>query len=222
MNFTLERVTGPEIEPVTLAEMKRHLRCQEGVEVQDADITALIVAAREWVEDYTARSLIDQTWRLTIGDHLRGDAVRGYSLPIFAGGFGRHEWLHWMRRGEILLRRAPVIAVTSFKSIDRAGVEADVDGANYQLREADSKWPRLVQMSGMPWPTGAIKIEFRAGFVDRHGSPKEDAAKVPTRFKQAMKLWAEANYDRDQYMMELLLKVAEQIVKSERSDLSVA
>jgi hypothetical protein len=37
-----------------------------------------------------------------------------------------------------------------------------------------------------------------------------------------MKLWAEANYDRDQYMMELLLKVAEQIIKPERADLSLA
>jgi hypothetical protein len=221
MKFTLERVTQPEIEPVTLAEMKRHLRCQEGVEIQDADITALIVAAREWAEDYTARALIDQTWRLTIGDHLQGDQVRGYDLPIFSGGFSRHEWLGWMHRGEIMLRRSPILAVTSFKSIDAAGAKADVGTDTYSLREADSKWPRLVLMSGT-WPSGTLEIEFRAGFATRIGSPKDDASVVPTRFRQAMKLWAEANYDRDQYMMELLLKVAEQIIKPERADLSLA
>ena len=37
-----------------------------------------------------------------------------------------------------------------------------------------------------------------------------------------MKLWAEANYDRDPVMMPLLLDVAEQIVKPERADLSIA
>jgi hypothetical protein len=222
MNFTLERVSCPEIEPVTLVEMKRHLRCQDGVTIQDGDITALIVAAREWVEDYTARALIDQTWRLTIGDYLHGDRVRGYNLPIFAGGFSRHEWLRWMRRGEIILRRSPILGVTSFKSIDAAGMVTNVDTATYSLREADSKWPRLALINGVTWPTGTLEIEFRAGFASRIGSPKEDASVVPTRFKQAIKLWAEANYDRDQFMMELLLKVAEQIIKPERADLSVA
>jgi hypothetical protein len=222
MNFTLERVTQPDIEPVTLAEMKRHLRCQDGVTVQDDDITALIVAAREWVEDYTARALIDQTWLLTIGDHLQGDRVRGYNLPIFSGGFSRHEWLRWMRRGEIMLRRSPILAVTSFKSIDAAGVVSNAETDTYALREPKSKWPRLVLMNGVTWPTGTLQIEFRAGFANRIGSPKDDASVVPTRFRQAMKLWAEANYDRDQFMMALLLKVAEQIIKPERADLSLA
>ncbi len=222
MNFTLERVTGPEIEPVTLAEMKRHLRCYSDLTTEDDDITALIVAAREWVEDYTGRALIDQAWRLTIDGHLHGDRVLGFNEPKFVGGFGRLEWLHWMRRGEILLRRAPVIAVTSFKSIDAAGVETEIASVGYALREADSKWPRIVPLSGTTWTAGGLKIEFRAGFADRLGSPKQDASKVPTRFKQAMKLWAEANYDRDPVMMPLLLGVAEQIVKPERADLSIA
>ena len=222
MNFTLERVTGPDIEPVTLEEMKKHLRCYASITDEDDDISALIVTAREWVEDYTARALIDQSWRLTIDANLHGDRVRGFNEPRFGGGFGRMEWLHWMRRGEILLRRAPVIAVTSFKSIDAAGVETDIDSAGYALREADSKWPRLVPLSGTTWTTGTLKIEFRAGFADRLGSPKQDATRVPTRFKQAMKLWAEANYDRDPVMMPLLLGVAQQLVKPERSDLSIA
>ena len=61
MNFVLERLTQPEMEVVTLAEMKRHLRLFSSVTDEDADITALIVAAREWVEDYTGRVLVDQT-----------------------------------------------------------------------------------------------------------------------------------------------------------------
>lgn len=233
MNFTLERVSQPDIEPVTLAEMKRHLRCFLSVTDEDDDITALIVAAREWVEDYTARALIDQTWRLTLGSRLSGysiggDRVSGYTpgLGFGCGWFGERDWLHWMRSGEIMLRKAPIIALTSFVSVDQAGAETAIDPASYELREANSKWPRLVPLNGISWPTTGIfagfRVTFRAGFADRTGSPQQDASVVPTRFKQAMKLWAEANYDRDPVMMPLLLDVAQQIVKPERADLSIA
>jgi uncharacterized phiE125 gp8 family phage protein len=199
MKYSLERIAGPDIEPVTLAEMKRHLRCQEDVEVQDADITALIVAAREWVEGYTGRALIDQTWRLTV-DEIAGDAVQ-----------------------RILLRRSPVIALTKVSSLDAVGAETELPLAAFAVQEPGSKWPWFFHDGADSWSPGSIlKIEFRAGFVDRSGSPQQDATDVPTRFKQAIKMWAEAAYDRDQYMMELLFKVAEEIAKPERADLQIA
>src|ERR1019366_2460869 len=141
MNFTLERVTDPDIEPVTLEEMKRHLRCFMTVTDEDDDIMALIVAAREWVEDYTARALIDQTWRLTLGSCLGGysiggDRVSGYTpgLGFGRGWFGERDWLHWMRSGEIMLRKAPIIALTSFVTVDQAGVETQIDPSSFELR----------------------------------------------------------------------------------------
>ena len=224
MKFTLERVTEPEIEPIDLAEMKRHLRCFAEVTTEDADITTLIAGAREWVEDYTGRALIDQTWRLTLDGRrhawLGGDRVGGYSPgPV---GFGEREWRHWIARGEILLRRAPILAVTSFVSVDAAGIESDIDPATFALREADSKWPRIVPLNGVTWPAGTLRIEFRAGFADRLGSPQQGAEQVPVRLLQAMKLWAESMYDRDPVMMPLLLNVAERLVKSERAESQIA
>ncbi|MBE0615147.1 MAG: hypothetical protein IH604_15855 [Burkholderiales bacterium] len=198
MNYSLERVSEPDIEPVTLVEMKRHLRCQEGVEVQDDDITGLIVAAREWVENYTGRALIDQTWCLTVGDIGEGAVQR------------------------ILLRRSPVIALTKVSSVDAAGVETELTLTDYAVREAGSKWPWFFNAGSETWNPRTLRIEFRAGFVDRSGSPPEDVNLVPVRFKKAMLLWAEALYDRDQFMMELLLKVAEEVIKPERADLQLA
>jgi hypothetical protein len=229
MNFLFERVTEPSIEPVTLAEMKRHLRAFMSVTDDDDDITNLIVAAREWVEDYTGRALIDQTWRLSLvnrsGYSVGGDRVSGYT-PGLRGWWGQRDWDHWMRSGEIMLRKAPILALSEFVSVDQAGIETAVDPLSYELREPDSKWPRIVPLNGITWPTCGVfagfRITFRAGFCDLTGSPKEDATVVPVRFKQAMKLWAEANYDRDPVMMPLLLNVAEQIVKPERADLSIA
>ena len=54
------RVTDePDVEPVTLDDMKLHLRVE--CTADDTLITALIVAARQWCEDYEHRAYITQT-----------------------------------------------------------------------------------------------------------------------------------------------------------------
>lgn len=227
MRFTLERVSGPELEPVTLAEMKLHLREFTSVTANDATINALIVAAREWAEDYTGRALIDQTWRLTIdASVIGGDVVSGFQGPNFGTGApaSRYEWLGWMRRSEIMLHKAPVLALLSFKSVDDAGVETDVPAASYALREATSKWPRVVALNGATWVVGygGLRLTYRAGFSDQTFSPQQGLDVVPERFKQAIKLWVEANYDRDPNQMDKLLATAELLIKSERVELQLA
>ena len=52
-------ITAPTAEPITLAEAKLHLRVNNSVE--DALITALITASRQFVEGYTWRPLMTQT-----------------------------------------------------------------------------------------------------------------------------------------------------------------
>lgn len=60
---TLSRQTQPAVEPVTLAEARAHLRVDDTN--SDAEIAAMIRAAREWVESYLDRSLVDTQWRVT-------------------------------------------------------------------------------------------------------------------------------------------------------------
>src|ERR1035437_607104 len=195
MRFSLERITQPEIEPVLLADMKIHLRTFADDTSENTMIEGLIVAAREWVEDYTGRALIDQTWRLTMhgraGVTFGGDIVSGHRGPGPVNyGFYSGLWV-WGRHGEIMLRKAPVLAITKFVSVDQAGAETAVDPTTYELREADSKWPRIVALNGASWSswlTGDLRIEFRAGFADRLGSPEQGAEMVPVRLIQAMKL----------------------------------
>ena len=227
MIFTLERVTQPEVEPVTLAEMKRHLRAFAQATSLDNDISALIVAAREWAEDYTGRALIDQMWRLTLSSrhgHPVGDMVGGFKGPGQYPHLYRGIW-RWGRHGEIMLRKAPVLELTSFVSVDAAGTETRIDPATYELREANSKWPRLVALNGATWSTWLareFRIEYRAGFADRTGSPEHGGEMVPERFLLAIKLYAESMYDRDPKTITLLLDVAERLLKQERSDLQIA
>jgi uncharacterized phiE125 gp8 family phage protein len=161
--WTLQRLTGPNLEPVTLTEAKAQMR----VDTTDEDDfhTALIVVAREWCEWYTGRALIDQTWQMRL---------EGYSA---AEGFA--------------LRRSPVIAIDSF-FYDVNGVATELDDTTYVLDGAGTKWPRLLLAHGKTWPNSfwekPLTIQFRAGYANRAASPTEGAEKVPSAFKHAIKM----------------------------------
>lgn len=210
MNFVLELVSGPNIEPVTLTELKRHLRVEHTND--DDDITALIVAGREWVEDYTGRILIDQTWRLTLtyANTLASRMLTPVTVDQVTSA------------SEILLRKSPVLSIDSVVTVDSAGDETTVAADTYELREADSKWPKIFGLNGTTWTADTTKIVFRAGYANRTLSPTETASVVPTRFKQAIKLWAEAHYDRDERTMQMLLDAAKNTIAPERTNLQIA
>lgn len=213
MRYVLERVTNPETEPVTLAQMKTHLGEYDDVTTRDDDVTQIIQTAREWVEDFTGRALIDQRWRITFGDLAAVDPVLEPACAC-----ARSE-----ERGEhVYLRKSPVIALVSFVSVDADGVETAVDADSYELQDADSKWPRVVAKNGAIWATGLYRIVYRAGYADRDVSPAEGAEVVPARFLQAIKLYGEAIYDRDEKMMQVLIDTATSLIRSERVELGFA
>lgn len=216
--YLLERVSGPSSEPITLAEMKLHLRAFASDTDEDALITGLITSAREWVEDYTGRALMDQSWRITInGSAAMSPGENGWWPSSTVVG-----WSWWLQKREILLRKSPLLAITSFVTVDAAGAETAVDPTVYALTERDSKWPRIAGLNGTSWVGNTLKIEFRAGYADATLSPAEGAEVVPARFIQAMKLHAEAHYDRDERTMQMLLDAAQNLVKPERCELSIA
>lgn len=213
MRWTLERVSQPAFEPVRLAEMKRHLRASDATSPLDGDIEALIKSAREWVEDYTGRALIDQQWRLTLSPYLGRAAL---PAGAYSGDYRESA------TGEILLRRSPVLGIVSVGSFDSDGAETAASGASYEARGVDTKWPTLYPLSGASWGAGEQRIVFRAGYADTTGSPQEDASVVPERYKQAIKLHVEAHYDRNPETMKMLLDAAKALVKDERCSLSMA
>ena len=60
----LVQTVPPAVEPIALADAKLHLRVD--ITQDDALITALIVAARQFAESLTGRSFVTQTWQLTL------------------------------------------------------------------------------------------------------------------------------------------------------------
>lgn len=196
MRLQYEIVSGPEIEPISLADMKTHLRAYASTE-RDDEITELIKAAREWVEEYTGQVLVDQTLRLSID---RNDTwldanesvseITDSSVPA------------------VYLRRAPILEIVSVKTVDADGAETTIATSEYELRAGTSKWPYLVPTSTGTWQESNLRITFRAGFADQTGSPQDDVSVIPARFMQAMKLWASGIYDRDEHSTEAAMKLA--------------
>ena len=57
---SLTRQTPPAVEPVTVAEAKAHLRVDNSD--SDTEIAAMLIAAREWCEQYLDRTLVNTQW----------------------------------------------------------------------------------------------------------------------------------------------------------------
>jgi hypothetical protein len=214
MRYLLERVSQPELEPITLAEMKRHLRIFEDMTDEHDDINALITASRQWVEQYTGRALVDQQWQLTFGDNLLFDTV---STPAMRGVMPSPSNING-----VMLRRSPVLSVVSMHSVDNAGVATLIDPSTYVLEGAGTRWPRVAMVSGPMSATGTRRIVFRAGYVNMDTSPPQSLDAIPRTLVLAMKLWAASMYDRDQWTMELIQRAAENLARIERVDLQVA
>lgn len=136
-------VTPPAVEPVTLTEAKLHLRLAvtEADAVlytaEDAKITGLIIAAREYVETFTRRAIITQTW----------DAV----MPCFPDGY------------YLPLPMPDLQTVTSISYFDSAGDAATFTGFTVSLARNSIKknyaaeWPEI-------YPESEITIRYVCGY----------------------------------------------------------
>jgi uncharacterized phiE125 gp8 family phage protein len=159
------RVSGPSVEPLTLAEVKAHLRVTHSDE--DDLITAYAVAARQWCEEYTRRSFIDTTWRMTM-DSFTGDDD-----------------------GSIWIERADVRSITSVVYTDSSGTQQTVAASVYAAQTGAPG--RVYLRSGASWPTPAqtpasVSITFVAGY----GAAASD---VPRTVKSAILLMAANLYE---------------------------
>lgn len=161
MVYSLNLITAPLSEPVSLLEAKNHLRLMLDDEVPEESILSFILVAREKIENETRRALITQTW----------EAVSG-AFP-------------WSSDCPIELELPPLQSVISVKYIDIDGMEQTWDSNLYQVNTKST--PGLIlPVFGESYPeTGdvinAVTIEFVAGYGDQ-------AEDIPSPLKHAMKL----------------------------------
>lgn len=143
----LTRTHPPTEQPVTLAEMKEHLRVQHDAE--DVVIFNLVNAATESVENRIGKAFVDQTW--------------AYSF--------------YSPSGVVFLPKVPLIEVESITYFDVDGVEQTEDLDNYWVNSYVDKaaveprsgfaWPTTAIRRD------AITIAFRAGYGSQGAVPND-------------------------------------------------
>lgn len=156
-NFALTLQTPPTSEPITLAEAKAHLRVEHTLE--DLLIESLITAARNFVENFTRRALIEQTWKLTLDQ-----------FPCW----------------EIYIPKPPLISITKFDYLNSAGISASLTETIDFLVDKESEPARITPFYLGTWPIAyqqinAVSITFKCGY----GAA---ASSVPIAIKQSMLL----------------------------------
>lgn len=171
--MTLQLVTPPAAEPVTLSDAKAFLRVGTGHE--DDLIAQFIASARIRVEAETGRALILRTCRETLDR---------WDLPGRIADQGR----------QFRLPLPPLISVMSVTIHDADDAGTVWDAANYFVDAASDPGRIAVRSGDFPRPGRAvagIEILFEAGY----GASADD---VPEALREAvMRLTADAYLNRD-------------------------
>lgn len=137
-------ITPVATEPITLGEVRQHLRLPEN-ESEDSLLLSLITTARTYCEHYTRRALAEQTLEIC--------------LDRFSGN------------GPIQLPCPPLRSVTEIGYKDSGGDETILSPSTF-LVDMDCEPGRVLPRFGSAWPvftpypTSPIRIRFVVGYAD--------------------------------------------------------
>lgn len=135
-------LTGPALEPVTLAEAKAQLRV-DGTD-EDGLIQSLITAARLHTETLTGRALITQTWRMVLDNWPRTNVL---TIPL--GPLQQVTELRVYEDEDVLVTIQPTEYL-----VETVGIPARLAMRGHQ------NWPRPGR------PIGGIEIDLTVGYGD--------------------------------------------------------
>ena len=171
-------ITQPAVEPITLADLRKHLGIEpyevdsngDGEHPHDAMIMAMLGAARAHAEEFTGRSIALKTYELAL-DEFPAD--------------------------EIELPHPPAVRIeqVTYVTTDSAGdlVEETVAAEDYTLdRYLEPGW--VTPAINTTWPTAsavinAVKVRYVAGYqVPEPDSSAEDADALPGAIRAALLL----------------------------------
>lgn len=170
---SLRCLTPPTDEPLELDRAKSHCNIPLDLADFDLDLTDWISAAREQVETDSERSLMPQTWELTLDRFPQ-------ARSIYAGNLSWPDW----NTGVIELHRPPVTSV----EVEYVNTDGDtvtlIENTDYLVNLAAE--PAIIApVPGKIWPTmtpqpRGVVVTFQSGYAN--------AASVPRTALQAMRM----------------------------------
>lgn len=172
----LELTVAPALDPISIAEARAQCRITDTDE--DGLLAGYILAARHFVETYTRRALMTQTWRLTIDRAW----PRVYERDL-------DRWFY-----RIVLPRPPSQSVSSIQYVDLAGATQTLPADQYTPpRKLDTGEWAIEPAYGVTWPSvrdqlAAITVTFLAGYGNNPGD-------IPEGLRQAMLLLIGHSFD---------------------------
>ena len=154
----LSVVTAATDLPLSMTETKEYLRLDE--QVDDALIRGYIIAATEYAENTTHRSLITRTLKLPV------DALTEIDVPL-KEGFTTAPYKRFYK-DYIELPSSPVQSVTHVKYYDDASNESTWATSNYYV-DTEREPARIVLRDGGTFPTdlrpaNGLEITYTAGY----------------------------------------------------------
>jgi uncharacterized phiE125 gp8 family phage protein len=220
----LKLVTAPADLPLTVDEVKMHLR-EDSDDQNDLILLFLetAVSYADGPEGFLGRALIDQTWDL----YLDG-FPNAWCFDRLTYRHG-HRSDHRRSLQQIQIPLPPLIEVVGVFYSDSNGDEQEFDAANYTVDDA-SEPGRVVLNESKSWPTpsrnaNSVRVRFRAGYLDNSSPP---VANVPPDVKAALLLYVGSLYlNREEVTLarESVLKLpwgAEALLRKRRKHLGMA
>jgi len=165
--------TGPEFEPLTLAELRNAVKQWSDVTADDDLLQYMQTAAREWLENATGQRFMKQTVIMSFDsfDQLTGDV-----LSIYTG---------------------PVLEISSVKYYNDNGDDTTLDSATYSV-DTTTK-PARILFNDIPSidtdRLGGIRVEMVCGY-STSALESEQQTSVPQRVKQAIRYLVTTWYQR--------------------------
>ena len=162
MPLSYRDLSAPTVEPVSLTQAKAHLRVTASID--DALITTLITASRQYCEKLTNRAFFNRRMRLTL------DYFPWPGWGSTTGSTANDYFMHWYYRGlTIRIPKPATVSVESLSYIADDGVtQITIDPANYNV-DLISEPARISPTPGYTWPyqqnyiPGQVTVDFTAG-----------------------------------------------------------
>lgn len=157
LNPQLSLVKDSTVEPVSTSDAKSHLRVSSTSE--DSLIGGYVKAARQSIERWTARPMVNQDWKLQLDDFPIGDIIPLHRVPLASTS----------------------ITITYHPS---SGGSKTLSGTSFFV-DTDAEPGRVVLKSSESWPStdlrdrAAVDVQFTAGY----GTSSTD---TPRAYRQAV------------------------------------